>query len=58
MESGDGPDDATEPSIAELKAYIDELKRHINLLQAENRSLLAEVHELQRRLFFPTIPQP
>ena len=43
--------------VAELQAYIDELKRHIDLLQAENRSLLAEVHELQRRLFFPAMPQ-
>ena len=57
MESGDGPDEATEPSVAELQAYIDELKRHIDLLQAENRSLLAEVQELQRRLFFPAMPQ-
>jgi len=42
-------EDATEPTVAELKAYISELQQGIELLQDENRRLFAELQAYQRR---------
>ena len=49
MEVDDERDDGPAPTVAELEAYIQQLKRHIERLQQENRTLRAEVQEYQRR---------
>ena len=49
MEPADESDEGTTPTVAELEAYIQQLKRHIERLQQENRTLRAEVQEYQRR---------
>ena len=49
MELDDERDDGTAPTVAELEAYIQQLTRHIERLQQENRTLRAEVQEYQRR---------
>ncbi len=42
-------EDGTEPTVAELQEYIQQLKRHIDLLQAENETLFKEVQAYQQR---------
>ena len=48
-EAREGADETAAPTVAELEAYIQDLKRYIEMLEAENRSLRADVRELQRR---------
>ena len=51
MEPADESDEGTAPTVAELEDYIQQLTRHIERLQQENRTLRAEVQEYQRREF-------
>ena len=49
MELDDERDDGTAPTVAELEAYIQQLKRHIAFLEQRNQDLVAQVQEYQRR---------
>ncbi len=51
-------EETTEPSVAELKEYIEQLKRHVELLQEENRSLFEEVQDYRRREFHLIMRRP
>ncbi len=51
-------EDAATPPSAELEHYIQELKRCIEMLQAENRELRAEVREYQRRELHAVLQRP
>ena len=42
-------DDGTALTVAELEAYIQQLKRHIAFLERRNQDLVAQVQEYQRR---------
>ncbi len=45
----DSIEETTEPSFAELKEYIEQLKRYIQVLEEDNQDLRTEVQEYRRR---------
>ncbi len=49
MELEDERDDGPAPTVTELEAYIQQLKRHISFLERRNQDLVAQVQEYQRR---------
>ncbi len=49
MEPADASDEGAAPTVAELEAYIHQLKRHIAFLERRNQDLVAQVQEYQRR---------